>query len=428
MRLLFLFIEEVVMPKDAKVSRKKIRSTPHFKRIMEEHFREADSASKHPDQKVAWCTSVGPAELLTSFGFKLYFPENHGAMLGTTRLSTDYIPYANAAGYSPEICSYLTSDVGAYLKSETPLTKAYDIKSIPRPDVLVYNTNQCRDVQEWLSYYSREFNVPIMGVNAPKAVDVLEEHHIKDAESQLEAMVEPLEKISGNKFDPQELAKVVRLSKEVTDLWKGVLDTAMNVPSPLTFFDGVIHMGPIVVMRGLEKAVDYYKELKTEMEERVKDGVGAVDDEKFRLYWDGMPIWGKLRPLSEQLYNLKTCVVASTYCNSWIFDSFNPDNPFYTMAKAYTEIFINRSERIKEQYIADLVTKFKIDGIIFHDSRTCPNNSNARYGMPGRMREKFGIPSLIISGDLNDLRCYSEEQAKTNIEAFIEQLEEGKGE
>jgi benzoyl-CoA reductase/2-hydroxyglutaryl-CoA dehydratase subunit BcrC/BadD/HgdB len=395
---------------------------------MEEHFREADSASKHPDQKVAWCTSVGPAELLTSFGFKLYFPENHGAMLGTTRLSTDYIPYANAAGYSPEICSYLTSDVGAYLKSETPLTKAYDIKSIPRPDVLVYNTNQCRDVQEWLSYYSREFNVPIMGVNAPKAVDVLEEHHIKDAESQLEAMVEPLEKISGNKFDPQELAKVVRLSKEATDLWKGVLDTAMNVPSPLTFFDGVIHMGPIVVMRGLEKAVDYYKELKTEMEERVKDGVGAVDDEKFRLYWDGMPIWGKLRPLSEQLYNLKTCVVASTYCNSWIFDSFNPDNPFYTMAKAYTEIFINRSERIKEQYIADLVTKFKIDGIIFHDSRTCPNNSNARYGMPGRMREKFGIPSLIISGDLNDLRCYSEEQAKTNIEAFIEQLEEGKGE
>jgi benzoyl-CoA reductase/2-hydroxyglutaryl-CoA dehydratase subunit BcrC/BadD/HgdB len=411
-----------------KTQRKKIKATSHFKRIMAEHFLEADSAAKDPKQKVAWCTSVGPAELLTAFGFKLYFPENHGAMLGTTRLSTDYIPYANAAGYSPEICSYLTSDVGAYLKSETPLTKAYDIKSIPKPDVLVYNTNQCRDVQEWLSYYSREFNAPIMGVNAPKSVDVLEEHHILDVESQLKTMVEPLEKISGKRFDSDELAKAVKLSKEATDLWKEVLNTAKNIPSPLTFFDGTIHMGPIVVMRGLSKAVDYYKELKAEMEERIKEGVAAVDDEKFRLYWDGMPIWGKLRPLSEQLYHLKTCVVASTYCNSWIFDSFDPDNPFYSMAKAYTEIFINRSERIKEQYIADIVKEFKIDGIIFHDSRTCPNNSNARYGMPGRMRDKFGIPSLIISGDLNDLRCYSEEQAKTNIEAFIEQLEEGKGE
>jgi benzoyl-CoA reductase/2-hydroxyglutaryl-CoA dehydratase subunit BcrC/BadD/HgdB len=288
----------------------------------------------------------------------------------------------------------------------------------------VYNTNQCRDVQEWFSYYSMEFNAPILGVNAPKAVDVLEEHHIKDVEMQLRSMVEPLEKISGKKFDPDALAEATDLSLKATILWKEVLDTATNVPSPHTFFDGSIHMGPIVVMRGLQEAVDYYELLKAEMEERIKNGVGAVEGEKFRLYWDGMPIWGKLRALSEQFSKLKTCIVASTYCNSWIFDSFDPSKPFYSMAKAYTEIFINRSERIKERYIVEMVKKFKIDGVIFHDSKTCPSNSNARYGMPARIREKMGIPTLIISGDLNDLRCYSEEQAKTNIEAFIEQLEE----
>ena len=69
---------------------------------------------------------------------------------------------------------------------------------------------------------------------------------------------------------------------------------------------------------------------------------------------------------------------------------------------------------------------FKIDGIIYHDSKTCPNNSNNRYGMPQRLEEETGIPSLTINGDLNDLRCLSDEQAKTNIEAFIEQLEEKK--
>jgi benzoyl-CoA reductase/2-hydroxyglutaryl-CoA dehydratase subunit BcrC/BadD/HgdB len=367
---------------------------------------------------------VGPAELLSAFGFKLYFPENHAAMLGSARTANDYIPVANAAGYSPDICSYLTSDVGAFLRKETPLTKVYEIESIPKPNVLVYNTNQCRDVQEWLSYYAREFNVPILGVNAPKGVDVLEEHHIRDVEAQLKAMVEPLEKISERKFDPRTLSETVRLSLEATELWKDVLDTAANVPSPLTFFDGTIHMGPIVVMRGLQKAVDYYKELKAEMVERVNNGTAAVEGERFRLYWDGMPIWGKLRALSEQFLELRTCIVASTYCNSWIFDDFNPDEPFYSMAKAYTKIFINRSERIKEQYIEEMAEKFKLDGIIFHDSKTCPNNSNARYGMPARMRERLGLPTLIISGDLNDLRCYSEEQARTQIEAFIEQLEE----
>ena len=67
---------------------------------------------------------------------------------------------------------------------------------------------------------------------------------------------------------------------------------------------------------------------------------------------------------------------------------------------------------------------FKFDGILFHDAKTCPNNSNNRYGMPERLAKKLGIATLTINGDLCDLRCYSEEQAKTQIEAFIEQLEE----
>jgi hypothetical protein len=33
---------------------------------------------------------------------------------------------------------------------------------------------------------------------------------------------------------------------------------------------------------------------------------------------------------------------------------------------------------------------------------------------------------LVLDGDLNDLRCYSDEQARTNIEAFAEQLDGGR--
>jgi benzoyl-CoA reductase/2-hydroxyglutaryl-CoA dehydratase subunit BcrC/BadD/HgdB len=46
--------------------------------------------------------------------------------------------------------------------------------------------------------------------------------------------------------------------------------------------------------------------------------------------------------------------------------------------------------------------------------------------MPQRIEAATGIPSLVFSGDLNDLRCVSDEQTRTNFEAFIEQLEEGK--
>jgi benzoyl-CoA reductase/2-hydroxyglutaryl-CoA dehydratase subunit BcrC/BadD/HgdB len=93
------------------------------------------------------------------------------------------------------------------------------------------------------------------------------------------------------------------------------------------------------------------------------------------------------------------------------------------MAKAYTKLFINRTEKVKEEYIRGLVHDFKADGIIFHDSKTCPNNANSRYGMPQRLA-KEGIPTLVIDGDLCDLRFFSDVQVKTSIEAFAEQLGE----
>jgi benzoyl-CoA reductase/2-hydroxyglutaryl-CoA dehydratase subunit BcrC/BadD/HgdB len=93
------------------------------------------------------------------------------------------------------------------------------------------------------------------------------------------------------------------------------------------------------------------------------------------------------------------------------------------MAKAYTELFIVRSDEYKEKYIKRMTDFFKIDGIIFHDAKTCPHNTNSRYGMPQRIETEMGVPNLVINGDLNDLRCLSDEQSQTIIEAFIEQLE-----
>jgi benzoyl-CoA reductase/2-hydroxyglutaryl-CoA dehydratase subunit BcrC/BadD/HgdB len=218
--------------------------------------------------------------------------------------------------------------------------------------------------------------------------------------------------------------EAVALSRRTSDLWRECLESAAASPSPWTFFDATIHMAPAVVSRGTQEAVDYYEILLPELKERIKEGVAAVEGEKYRLYWEGMPVWGKLRALSEQFASLKTCIVASTYCNSWIFDQLDPEKPFESMGQAYTELFIVRDEAYKERYMEDCHNLFKFDGIIFHDAKTCPNNSNNRYGLPERMSEKLGLPVLTINGDLNDLRCYSEEQAQTNIEAFIEQLEE----
>jgi benzoyl-CoA reductase/2-hydroxyglutaryl-CoA dehydratase subunit BcrC/BadD/HgdB len=412
------------MAEPKRVEIKKIAAAKTMRKLMADHFYELDRAAKRGHPKIAWCTSVGPAELLRAMGFVVYFPENHGAMLGATRMATETIPAANAIGYSPEVCSYMTSDIGAYLQGRTPLSDAYEgIATIPKPDVLVYNTNQCRDVQDWFAWFGRQWDRPVIGIECYRGVGEVTDVHISGIAGQIEALVPTLEQVAGEKLDIDRLREAVRLSRECSDLWKEVLETATAKPAPLTFFDSTIHMAPAVVMRGTQTAVDYYRdELLPELKSRIADGIAAVEGERYRLYWEGMPIWGRLRDLATQFLELRACVVASTYANSWIFTDLDGDDPFRSMARAYTELFIVRSDPYKEQYIQNMIELFGVDGLVFHDAKSCPNNTNCRHGMPQRIQERLGVPSITIAGDLNDLRCYSDEQARTQIEAFVEQL------
>ena len=261
-----------------KVTRKKFKTAGAMREFMANYYLGLDHAATTGDNKVAWCTSVGPAEILRGMGFLVYFPETHSAMLGSSRTAMDLMPHANALGYSPEICSYLTSDIGAYTQGFTPLTRAFGIEGIPRADVLVFNTNQCRDVQDWFAWYSREFDAPLIGVHTHRGVADVTESHTVSIAKQMEALVQPLEEVSGIKFDIDRFRHAVALSRECSDLWKQVLDTAAANPSPLTFFDGTTLMGPAVVGRGTQEAVDYYKLLLDELKERVEMGIGAVDD------------------------------------------------------------------------------------------------------------------------------------------------------
>lgn len=393
----------------------RLKSQSALKVILKEYF----TGMKSP---IAWCTSAGPAEILRALGFEVYFPENHGALLGASRTAQKYIPKAHQAGYNSEICSYLTADIGAWLLHETPLTSAYGLPAIPQPDLIVFNTNQCREVAEWFNFFGREYNCPVVGIFPPRYLEEITKADINHVTTQLQRLITSGEEITGNKMDPARLVETVRLSYKASQLWKQVLSTAQNSPAPLTFFDGCILMAPIVVLRGTPVCIDFYEQLLLELQEAVSNNVGAVPDERTRLYWEGMPIWGRLRWFADLLAEYNTSVVASTYCNSWVFDDFDPDKPLESMAYAYTQIFINRGENTKLTMLKRMLEEFKVDGVIFHDSKTCFNNANSRFGLPKRVQKETGIDTLSIDGDLNDLRFFSEGQTRTKLETFIELL------
>jgi len=202
----------------------RLQSQTALKNILKTYFTKMRSP-------IAWCTSAGPAEILRALGFDVYFPENHGALLGASRIAEKYIPRAHQEGFDGEICSYLTADIGAWLMKETPLTKIYGLESIPKPDIIVFNTNQCREVAEWFSYFGREFDCPVVGIFPPRYLETVHKADIDNVVAQFKNLISIGENIIGKKLDPERLTETLRLSSEGSQLWKKVLGTAKNKPA-----------------------------------------------------------------------------------------------------------------------------------------------------------------------------------------------------
>jgi benzoyl-CoA reductase/2-hydroxyglutaryl-CoA dehydratase subunit BcrC/BadD/HgdB len=233
-----------------------------------------------------------------------------------------------------------------------------------------------------------------------------------------------LEEVADAKLDIDRLADVVSLSAQAASLWADILSLARAVPAPVSFFDLLIHVAPMVLLRGTRQAVEYYTLLKAEIEDRLARGVAAVPGERHRFYWDGPPIWSALRPLSHLFADRGAAVVAATFASNFALGGLDADNPMESMARTYTSIFPNRSEDYKAAFIVQQIEEYGVDGIVYHECRTCPEHSNVRYGLAVRLGRLTGLPSFVLEADSHDARLFSSERLESLLADFLEQRHE----
>ena len=404
-------------------SREPLQTAGKLKELLTDHYRDLQAASDDPDRQVAWCSGSGPVEVLRAMGLAPYFPENHAALIGASRQTGKYIPRALREGLSQFANSAMASDIGAMLVGDSPLVSVHGIAGPPPPDVLVYNTNYGHDLVRWFEYYGRHFDVPVLGLHPPAALHEVGTVETRAATQQFLQLIEGLEQVTGQRLDADRLAETVMLSNQCTALWARILETCRAVPAPLTFFDTLVHLAPVIIMRGTPAAVEYYTLLLAEVEDRVANGVAAVPGERFRFYWEGPPIWPALRPLSELFMNHGVAVVASTYSSIAATESVDPRNPIESMARVYTGIFHNRADAWKEEYLLKAFSDYSVDGVVYHEGRTAPYQSNVRYGLEFQLRRRSGLHALVLEADTHDLRVFSMNQIMQKLRDFIEMQE-----
>ncbi len=397
------------------MSAKNIFKTATLMKEIMARYNNAGKEAKKNGIPVAWVTAVFPVEIIYAAGLFPYYPENYGAVAAAKKIADKLSSAAEARGYAQDLCGYARCGIGDAYADEHP------IGEILEPDLLFCCNTQCGSLPKWFEVAGRFYNAPYFLLDTPR-VGLETDELCKDYFiEQLHEMIAFIENFSGNTFDFKKLSEVLALSNEACRLWNEILDTAALKPAPFGFFDACFHMAPIVTLRGTQEAVDYYRALKEEIDERIEKGITAIPEERYKIYFDHIPCWPRLRWFSELFASRGALVVASQYTHSWAY-SFDLERPLESLAENYTHEFVNRCFDYRVQRKINFMTRYGVDGFVFFSNRSCKPNAIGLYAKNKLIREQTGLPGVVFEADMSDLRFFSEAQVLSELEPFFEQL------
>jgi benzoyl-CoA reductase/2-hydroxyglutaryl-CoA dehydratase subunit BcrC/BadD/HgdB len=392
-----------------------LQTTRKIGALIMEYFSKASDA-KAQGKSVAWITVFTPVELLHALDVYPIAPEHFGAMCSARGFILDYLEEAERGGYSENLCSYSRCSLGYVLSGMKGL--------MPRPDILITFRNSCDVYVKWWQSLHMHLGTPLFVGEAPYVLtlDDLDNYVLDYVVKQLEQLVEMAEEKFGLKFDMEKLVEIVKLSDKASELWLETLKLRRSRPCPLGGRDSASDIFPLVVMQGTKEAVKFYEELLREVKEKVSREEGVIENERFRLLFDGIWLWHAF-DLIKYFEDKGAVFVYEPYSEAWAY-RLDASKPLESIARKILAMGLNVDIDLRIERFLESIKEFQIDGAVLFSNRSCKTWSTPQLVTADILNKNFNVPYLLFEADMADPRQYAEAQIKNRIDAFLEVLGE----
>jgi len=422
---------------DAKPVIDKEQSMLVQKKMIADHFTKLTQA-KDLGKKVVYTFVPGNlTELMLSFDTLPVLPEINALQSGMRKMSGEYIAEAERHGHSEDVCTYVKCDIGMMLKGNIGPTG----QKIPDPDLLLLSYTGCFTFLKWFELLRDRYpNCPVAMLHVPyQGEGEYTPEMVKYVVEQLQKEIIPkFEKVTGNDFNEDALKRLLANSAIAEEDLVWVLEAAKNPISPIdAYFGGVYYIGPIFTsFRGTESAIEYYKQLRQEVQARIDAGLGPItpdgpmEEQKFRLVVEGPPNWTSFREFWKMFYDEGAVVVASTYTKvGGVYDRgfrHDPDKPLETMAEYCLGCYTNLNLPDRVKMMADYVKDYNADGFLMNSVKSCNSFSSGQLVMLREVEKLTGRAGGFIETDLVDPRYFSASNVKNRLESYFQMLAQKK--
>lgn len=386
---------------------------------------------KNPDDAPVVYLFVGgnPSEIFRSMGFRIYMPEITALTTAIRHKSLEYILKAESIGYGLDVCGYVKTDIGLTHLSggET------DFGKIPKPDLLVCNFSGCSVYYKWWESLAEFYKVPLIMLDIPyQRYGEPQDTDMEYIITQLHEMVEKVEKLFGKQLDNKKLREAMRYARKAEDGWARSFAIAKNKPTPIdAYFESTFYMFPINALRGTKEAVDFYDLLNKELDERVKYGIGPVENEEIRIVIEGVPPYPGFRSFWDMFRRWNAPAVAATYPKvGGMFDMENmrhdPVKPWESIAEYSLYSYCNLSWEFRRETIKNYLKDFDAEALVIHGIKSCRSFTAGQGDLRDYVVNDLGYPALYVESDHQDPRYWAEAQIRNRVDAFFETIKRNK--
>ncbi len=422
------------MPQKASAAVHKEDSQIRQKNMIAEHYTRLAQCPESGEKNVYTFVPGNLTELIRSFDLLPVLPEINALQSAMRGKSREYISIAEKLGHSEDVCTYVKCDLGMMKSGNVGPTG----ERLPKPDLLLLSYTGCFTFMKWFEILREEYDCPVAMLHVPYQADgVITDSMRKYVVDQLRDKVIPLlEEVSGRKYDESRLSEMLERSASAEDDLVAVLNSARNHPSPIdAYFGGVYYIGPIFsAFRGTQDAVEYYRMLREEVEDRVREKLGPVtpdgpmERERFRLVVEGPPNWTSFREFWKMFADEGAVVVASTYTKvGGVYDMgfrHDPQRPLESLADYCMGCYTNLSLPKRVDMIAKYINDFDADGLLINSIKSCNSFSAGQLMMLREVERVTGRPGGFIESDLVDPRYFSAANIKNRLESYLQMIEQ----
>lgn len=349
--------------------------------------------------------------------FCLYVPDE--IIIALNAISVGLCGGTNFSNYAAEdvvpanLCPLIKSAVGFALGNICPYFNSLD---------LLIGETTCDGKKKIWEALDKYFNLHVIETTQCKDRLAAREHF----KAELITFIKELEKLTGNTLTTEKFKDaMIKIEKKRNQI-RRVYETRKVDPPPISGKDALL-VSQIAFYDDPDRQIQMVGELADELEQRIRDGKGVVENGTKRILISGTPMaipnW-KLHHLLETSGAVvvveETCT-GTRYFESKLNISGNTvDELLENIVDRYLNIncacFTPNNARVDD--IKRLVKEYNVDGVILYSLSFCQPYIIESINIEKQLKD-LGIPTISIETD------YSSEdigQLSTRVQAFLEMI------